>query len=302
MHAAAAVDYAERVEDVLLCLLGGYGVNDREAVEILLASRLECSLPYPWVVVESSFYGLTFDGSWFDGITPNMLALAVWRLQRPRNGNNEIKDLLRDRDYPRTFLESAWEAPTEHHHRLVMWPYFMQECVRLRVKHLKKPLPDEGAAGRLRASVNRALDSRWRDPKPLKIAQPPPGLTYYCEVLHRISPWQRSWESLLRNLCALAARRAYLFNRDIDKSDWQAVGRVMHDSIPDWITRILKHLGSARKLDTLRGVYTDKELGYALRFLTSNAVIYNHSGVWHLTKVPEIREGVTDLLEGVLFS
>ena len=50
------IDYEERVRDVCELLAHEWGIDDPELVEILLASRLECRLPNPWIIFETDYF------------------------------------------------------------------------------------------------------------------------------------------------------------------------------------------------------------------------------------------------------
>lgn len=299
---SVAFDYEDRINDVWLTLNGEFGMGDREAMEILLASRIDCDLPYPWMVLEMPYYSLNPEGAWFTYLTGALpIMLPMLRVLRPRASNKEIQQLLRDRDVPKTFVESNWELPSKPHGNLSMWPYLLQECVRVRCEHPKRALPTERAGLILAEAVHRANDSRWREKPPITLPTPPVGLHYYAEMLQRLSPGLRSWEALISNLCALAARRAYLFNRDVDSTDWQCVSRVMKDSVPPWVADMLAHNPEHGKLFSTRGKYEDSLRRATIKHLAGEGVVFCHKGEWMIRGDDDIRSGIRELIAGISF-
>lgn len=273
------IDYSERVEEVAQVLSHEYAVEDRAAVEILLAARLDCGLPYPWLIVETPYYRLDPGAAWFAQIYQDAYPLPLLRTMRPRRSNVEIQDMLRERERARLFIEPNWELPMTTAYQFRMWPYLLQECVRLRTPYPRTLLVEQRAALLLKQAVDRALDSRFREGK-AEPAQPPRSLPYWCELLQRLAPSLRDWDCLLTNLCALAGRRAYLFNRHVDSTDWEAISRVMRDSIPVWSAEIVGHFGARGKLRSLGGKYSRKLLLSELKRLLQDGVVYGYKGHW----------------------
>jgi hypothetical protein len=291
------IQYAERVEDVTDVLQGEFGIQDTQAVEILLASRIECNLPYPWIILDTPCYRLDTTGAWFSHLCQPVLSLPILRTVRPRMANNEIKDILRDRDMPRLFVEPHWELPVTTNYQFKMWDFLLQECVRLKMPYPKTRLPDERSTLLVQAAVKRVLDPRWRDSRPI-MPTPPPSLPYWCELLQRMSYYLRDWDCLITNMCALAGRRAYLFNKDVDSTDWAAVSRVIRDSVPAWTAEIVGHFGSRGRIKSLRGKYTRRVIELEMRRLAENGVLIHHRGEWKIRDFEGRGQDLIELLHG----
>lgn len=275
-------------------------MSDRDAVEILLASKLECPLPYPWIILDTEYYCLNPQGAWFSEIGGQCTVMPYLRNVRPRSANTMIQEMLKRRDEGRLFIEPSWETPVRAHYRFTMYPYLIQECVRLRAKHPKSYLIDERTGLELRETVRRVMDSRWRHRSEIKMPKPPVSLPYYAELLQRLSGSLRSWEALLSNLYALAGRRAYLFNRDVDSTDWQAVARVMRDSVPPWVYAILTHFAGRGRLKSLQGKYTHSMLSQEMKRLLEQGIVYSHKGEWLIRDPDTIGGDILQLLNGQL--
>ena len=291
------IDHRERVAEAVNLAASEFGVKDREAVELLLAARIPCGIPYPWIVLETPYYRLDPSGSWFACLFDRITVLPLLRTMRPRASNSEIVEILRGRETPRLFIEPNWELPTTVHYNLKMLPYLTQECVRLKTGYPKGALPGYRSVQLLETAVVRVLDTRWRTAQPELPATPPP-LPYWCELLQKLSPPLRDWESLLGNLCALAGRRAYLFDRRVDSTDWSAVNRLMRDSIPAWTKEMLGHLGSRGGFKSLRGKYSRALIEKELERLLKEGVLINHRGDWLLRDSAERGADLQELLAG----
>ena len=275
------IDYVERVEEVTGLLRHEYGVEDTQAVEILLASAIECEVPYPWIILETPYYRLDPAGAWFSRIIdPGFVRpLPLFRTPRPRHVNGEVLEILKERNVARLFVEPNWEIPTITAYQFRLWPYLLQECVRLRTPYPKSLLANARAGPLVEQAVDRALDSRFRSGTP-QLAPAPRSLPYWCELLQRLAPPLRDWERLLTNLCAIAGRRAYLFNRPVDSTDWDAVSRVMRDSVPQWTGEIVGHFGRQGRLRSMRKKYSQKMILAEMKRLLSDGVLINHRGEW----------------------
>jgi hypothetical protein len=276
------MDYAERIEDALLVFNGEFSTADSQAVEILLAARVDCPLPYPWLVLETACYRVDTEGCWFSQIFDQVLSLPILRVSRPRHANQEVQELLRERETARLFIEPNYTLPTAPKYLFTMWEYLVQECVRLRVEYPKNKLTDERSCLMARAAVERVMDSRWRAVGSNRLPTPPSQLYYYTELLQKLNPHLRDWECLLTNLCCLAGRRAYLFNREVDETDWRAVARVMRDSVPVWTGEIATHVDRRGTLTSLRGKYDQRLIEKEVRSLASNGILYRVNGEWRM--------------------
>jgi hypothetical protein len=294
------IDYEERIDEVMLALNSEYAIGDRQCVELLLASAIPCNLPYPWIILETSYYQLDPIGAWFTSVAGKCLTLPTLRCVRPRTANQEVVDILQERNMARLFIEPFWEMPLNIKHNFEMWPYLTQECLRIRTRHPKTKLTDLRAELSLRAAAGKVWDCRFRTVQP-KMPVPPISLPYFAEILQRLSPDVRSWESLLANLCSLAGRRAYLFNRDVDSTDWDAISRVMNDNIPVWVGILLSHLLEGKRLWQLRGRYTAEALRREMKRLAIDGVLFANHGLWYVHSRDDIKAGVVEMLNGLTF-
>lgn len=273
-----------------------------EAVEILLASKIQCQLPYPWVMLETDYYNLNPQEAWFSEISGQCTVMPYLRNVRPRSGNTMIQEMLKRRDEARLFVEPLWAMPVNVHYRFSMYPFLLQECIRLRAKHPKGYLVEERTGLELREAVRRALDNRWRRTEGVEMPKPPASLPYYAELLQRLSGNLRSWESLLTNLYALAARRAYLFDRHVESTDWRVVARVMKDSVPSWVYEILIHFAAKGRFKSLQGKYIYSMLSAEMKRLLEQGIVYNHKGEWLIQDPNTIGADILQLLNGQLLA
>jgi hypothetical protein len=293
------IDYAERVEEVALLLNADFAVGDRQLIEILLAARLPVDLPYPWLVLETECYSLDLSSAWFNFGDNDAIALPQYRVRRPRAANTEIAAVLAERDRPALFVEPNFQAPVAVNYHVDLWPYLMQQCLRVRSTYPKARPINEGRLNILRASTKAVLDCRWREAPDAK-PEYPSWLLYFAELLQRVSQDQRDWSMLLKNLIALATRRAYLFNRPVDSTDWEAVLRVIGNSVPVMNARLLRDIASSGRWKQLRGVYRDRDLLDEIKRMTENGVVYSHQGRWLLVNKEETGQDILDLLSGRL--
>jgi hypothetical protein len=290
------ISFEERVEDCWLTVNADYGVSDRLAIEILLAAQVECPLPYPWLIVETTYYSLNTEQAWFNLQGAEVIPLPMMRVMHSRKAGDILMRVLNEKG-PKVFVEPNYTLPVFTRPRL--YPYLLQRCSRLRVKNPATVPVNEAGVLRLREATKRALDTRWRGQPPLTLPDPPRSLLYWSELLQRLSPSLRDWETLVRSLIALAARRAYLYDRPVDESDWAAVARVMSDSIPYWTTELLKEFHRGRMLwVAFKKLMPEKILMNEWRRLKSTGILYMHGWTVHLQQRDKLNEDVLALVNG----
>lgn len=277
------INYAERVLEVTEVLQSDFGINDPQLVEILLAARIETNLKYPWMVLETDYYSLDTTGAWFNfGKAPAALLLSEFRVRRPRTSNNALDAVLAS-EGPRLFIEPQYQKPVETYYRLWLWPYLLQDCLRVRLPYPRRMLTEPTAVLRLEQAVDRVFDNAWRSAVCRMPAHVPGPLLYYAEILQRLTGYLRDWDALLANLCALAGRRAYLFNRDhADESDWEAVTRVMKDTVPHWTGKIIEEIEERGKWSSLRGIYPENALAREVKRLLDAGLVKSWQSRWNL--------------------
>lgn len=295
------IDYADRIEQVHLTLETMYGVTDRQATEILLAAALPCKLPYPWFILETSYYQLSPVGAWFNSLGANCVTLSSLRTVRPRDSNEKAAEVLAKRDKPYTFIENIWEMPPSIKWRFHLWPYITQECIKVRSEYPRTKLIEPRAEQLLCAAVSDVREMEWRDEGLIKMPQMPPQLPYYAELLQRLSPDVRSFDVLVRNLTALAGRRACLFNRDVDSTDWQAVSRVMRDTVPLWVINILSHIGMHNNILLLKSYLPLDVVKTELGRMVSDGLLYANGHQWYIREPEEKGRDMGNILAGKVF-
>jgi hypothetical protein len=86
------LDWGSRFDDLHHYLATQYGVDDREAVEILLAALVSCPrTAAPWLILETNWFSRRCDNAWFSfGETWLPESLPLIRAMRPRNANKLI--------------------------------------------------------------------------------------------------------------------------------------------------------------------------------------------------------------------
>jgi hypothetical protein len=291
------IDYSERIDEVCYLLSSEWNMQDREAVEILLASQLPMArFKYPWLILETQCYSFDMSAAWFNLGGDTAVSLPQFRVKRPRAGNEDITRVLADRERPALFIEPNFEGPSNPHYKLVMMPYLTQNCLRVRSRYPKAPPIRPGRLGVLAAAVKSVMDNRWREPE--KDEGAVPWLLYYAEILQRLSETQRDWSTLVENLIALAHRRAYLFNRGVDSTDWQAVLRVMRDSVPIVTGKIISQFDSVGRWHSLRGLYPERFISREVKRLLGEGLVYSHAGRWRLVDPEGLGKDVLALISG----
>lgn len=276
------IDYAERIQEVSDLLAGEFGINDPQLVELLLASRIEAGIKYPWMILETEYFSLDTTGAWFNFGKAPALLLSEFRVRRPRLGNEALDELLREKG-PRLLIEPLYEKPVETYFRLWLWPYLLQDCLRVRLPYPKRRLTEPTAVQRLERAVDKALDNTFRTVTCRMPAHLPGPLLYYAELVQRLSGYLRDWDALLANLCSLAGRRAYLFNRDApDESDWDAITRVMKDTVPHWTGKIIEEIDEKSRWSSLKGIYPENALAREVKRLLDASLIKSWHSQWNL--------------------
>lgn len=297
------VNYTERVEELTGFLRQEFGIDDPQMVEILLGSKLETDkIPYPWLVLETNYYSVLTKDAWFalgDGEGPGRpVVLSVYRTSWPRACNVSIEEVLALRHAPRLFVEPEYEKPSHPHWKAYLFGYLQNQCVHLRGRYPKRDLVDKQAFQQLRNLTARILDNRFRTVEPT-MPKAPAGLLYWAELLQKLAPNLHDWDTLLRNLYGIAGRRAYLFNREVDPSDWQAVTRCMRDTVPVWTNRIIQQLYFKDGYwNTLKAQYSERTVRTEIERLYGNGVVYRWRSRWRLHDKEETGSDIIHLLNG----
>lgn len=247
------IDWASRIDDLADHLARQYTVEDRAAIDILLAALVPCPrTATSWLILETNWFARDCAPGWFSfGKTWEPCSLARLRARSPwRQVEAETKRWLDDyaAGPPRLFIEPDYER-YPYFHRLTHARYLLQCTLRVRthVPRTAKPLAsldkdqEDRRQAELAAAARYVLEDRAqaRPAAPPRFVEPPDFL-YYVELLQRLSPWYPDWHVLVQILALMAVRRAYLYGRsETDASDHQAMARLLHDSIPPWTAKAL---------------------------------------------------------------
>jgi hypothetical protein len=311
----AMIDWEERIDELVLFLSREYRVEDRAAVEVLLAALIDCPrTPALWIVIETGWFQRECSPGWFafgGHWVPE--SLPALRLLRPRWANRRIDAWIAD--------ERSHLAVEPDYHRLHRWhirvdsPSLLTRTLRLRV-----PATSDGATRpidlrasdartqRLYALASDVLDDRAsaRPPDP-PVWREPANFLYLVEIACRLGGRSPDYGQIAHALRALAVRRAWLLGRSqVDETDLAILARALNDSIPPWIMRLFRHLENApdhrAPAETLQDVMRvegpdNHELA---RLGGAQLLKYQRGHVWSL--VPTHAPAVSLLIAGRAFS
>lgn len=288
------MDYTPLLDDISDQLFAHFGVTDRTALEILLAARIPAPIPYPWLMLETNVFSLSFDQQWFGfGIdTKSVKAMEDWRKLRPRYFNEQLLEDAKSDAAPCLIVESTPERPLAVDYHFTAWPYIQQRTLHLRAQTPKKPTPPKQAFDQLRYDVTALMDNKLR-PAKVSPAQPPARILFWIELLQKLNPTLRDWTLLLKCLTEFVSRRAYLYNRPTSMADWQWAVRLLTDSIPLWKVNILNKIAngggkyggcSRNRLMSLtgRGPNDHRLMRKQLEILRDSGFIYCYRQDWKL--------------------
>lgn len=318
------LDWTSRIDDLMAFLKQEYAVEDRQAVEILLsAGLLSCSrVPVVWMILEHDWYSrecaegwFSFGEQWLPYSLATLRARSPWRLIEAR-----MAEWLDAANEERLFIEPDYERYPRFH-RLTQAQDMLQRTLRIRVRTQRVANPlraidrvaKERRADELAAISSRILEDRVQarplDPPAFRH---PPNFIYHLELLQRLSPWYRDWNTLVEIFGALAIRRAYLEARtETGPEEVAALARVVADSIPPWIVKALRRLleGPADPLPLERIMALGEERrrsghgahGELVR-LHRSGIIFWHRKIMRWAIVEEHRQGLTDVINGRAFA
>jgi hypothetical protein len=250
------LDWAGRIDCLAHYLAGGFGVNDREATEVLLSALVACPRTSAlWCVIETNWYSreclpawFSFGGLWVPESLPQLRAL------RPRKANQLICGWLDEPRRGRLFVECDYDGCVPRYRRVFESGFLLAQSLRLRV--LSTPggatcpvdeRDQQQRADRLRALASDVIEDRTgaRPPDPPNWKEPPDFL-YYTELSQHLGGRQRDWGQLATLLRSLGVRHAHLHGRtEVDETDWLLLARVLRDHIPPWVARAVEYLFAA---------------------------------------------------------
>ena len=257
------MDYLSRIEDLHKHLELEFGHKDRQATEILLASRMTPEITgrsSPWILIETDYPSINTENAWFGWAHAQSLALA--RIRRTQLNEEMMQEwlMVRRSGMPMTFVDAEWRHVPKPPETIVwskvgwrrLWTRTYQillaNCVRVRVEHPRTSITIINSTSLTQVSqasleanrlANRVLDNQFRERRNGNIAgrDIPKAFNYWCERLQQLCPMQTDWEALLTNLSTTAYNLSVLRN-DGSMYDWVAVERIMRDTVP-YMTRYL---------------------------------------------------------------
>jgi hypothetical protein len=252
------MDWLGRIDELAHYLSTEYRVEDRGALEVLLAALVDCLRTPPlWLVLETNYFQRDCSPGWFAlGQTWAPMHLSELRGLRSRNANALIGQWLAD-GRGHCAVECDYDGVIPRYRPLADSRTLLARTLRLRVQTPSccalSPVDQRDAERRslqLRALVDDALKdrlgTRGSDPPAWK---EPGAFLYTVELAVRLSGRHRDYGQTALLLRSLAVRRAHLYGRrEADESDWGAIERVILDSIPLWVMRVIERLAQAEGL------------------------------------------------------
>jgi len=249
--------YPARLAELHEFLRARYGVNDAQAVDIVLTAMRRGG---PSIIIETDYPSRDCRPAWFNFGNADEIArsLSVPRIQRTQICEEILQswiDETKTENAIGIFVDSEWrrlprvDAPvvwSKVGWRALMthtYAVLLSRCVRLRTswprtdRATRSQDTIEADARELARLTARVLDNDHRINRTIGPDAPPPSLFYWCELLQRIAPMQQDWDRLIHNLVAIGRGIASLYN-DGRNADWFAVERVMRDTVPyctSWI-------------------------------------------------------------------
>lgn len=317
------LDWSTRIDDLADYLQREHGIEDRQAVDILLSSLVTCPRTQEnWLVLETEWFQRDCEDAWFAFGThwsptslPRIRARFPWRVIEA-----ETIGWLQGEPCARLFVEPDFER-YPNFNRVTQAHFALQRSMRIRTKSHRDGEPlrlidqDEAARRRdaLTAATSHAIEDRVgaRPADPPKFV-PPKQFNYYCELLQKVSPWFPDWQELVKALSLVGVRRAYLYGRsEINADDYAAMARAASDSVPPWIVKALRKVLTGPtpsiRVETAMGLEDKTRRSghgarHELRRLHRSGVI-----TWNFQKkcwvvVDKHVAGVTQLLNGKIFA
>lgn len=276
-----------RLDELYAFMKRVYRVDDPVAIDVLLACRVESTIPKPTLLLEADCFTRDFGGCWFAfGSPPWPQSLAYLRTQRAR----DLHAKFDNREFRRgVFIEPEYETPLRTHRGCIYeeWDVFYQDALSLRVAY---PKTGEGDTRELKRLVDRALDKSVRDWTTIQKGLGP--FTYWAELLTHIVPRLRSWDDVRRNMLAVIARLSNIQ----EKMEVQShLKRLLQDSVPVWIAALLTYLheqpasyATLKKLNLIP-INPNLHLPRLLTHLSSHGVIAYAQGKWRLKEENAIK-------------
>jgi hypothetical protein len=267
------LDWAARIDDLAALLATEYRMEDRQALEVLLAALAPCPRTDSlWLVLETNYYSRVCAPAWFSfGETWEPKSLAQIRARNPwREIEYMVSQILELPDELQLFVEPDFQR-YPHYARLANAHFILDRCPRVRTILTRAntalmtidALEAERHRMQLAAATRMVLEDRVhsRPDGPPKFIEPP-EFSYRVELVERLSVWYRDWQILVKAMALLGVRHAWLYGRrETDERDWEVMARAMADSVPPWITTAIELLleGPAQPRTLERHMRLDEE-------------------------------------------
>jgi len=299
-----------------------YGVEDRQAVEILLSALVNCPrIRSPWMILETNWYSRNCYNGWFSfGQAWLPCSLSQIRARSPwREIEYETKQWLEDEAAERLFIEPDWERYPRFH-RLTQAQFLLQRSMRVRTKlsrgdHTLKALDDyerDRRTDQLAAYTRMVLEDQTQSrPETPPKFRPPANFLYHLELVQRLAPWYTDWDTLVTAFANLAVRHAHLYgNMETGPEENLILARVAQDSIPPWIAKAVHQLAQGpSKANVVERVMALEEWSKRTQHgahrelvrLRRNGLIQWSPEKMHWRLVDEQSEGIRDVIEGYAF-
>lgn len=315
-------DWSARIDDLAALLAQEYSMEDRAALEVLLSALVPCPrTPSLWLILETNWYSRVCEAAWFafgGQWTPH--SLAQIRARQPwRPVVAQLTEWLDAPSEERLFVEPDFERYPRYD-KLPNALFVADRSLRVRAVSARVAHPLRGLDAReqerredslsaaTRAVLEDRIGARSTDPP---VFRQPPNFAYHVELVERLAPWFRDWQTLLKNFAALAVRRAYLYGRtETTSEDWAILSRVARDSAPPWIAAALRLIAAgphkpATIERAMRLFEATRRSGHGaqaeLARLRQRGLLHWDTHRMHWKIAEEHAQGVAEVIEGRAF-
>ena len=266
-------------------------------------------------MLETNWFSRDCQRAWFSfGETWQPASLPLLRTMRSRDANKLIATWLDDRSpQGRLFVECDYDGRIPRYRPLCDSRSLLTRTLRLRILStpdgVSRPIDEQRAserALRLRALTADVIEDRAQArPFDPPVWREPPNFLYHAELAVRLAGRHHDYGESVHALRSLAIRHAYLDGRtETDETDWSLLARVLADSVPPWLRRIVEHLSASPKhkaqAETLQRIMRLESHNHELARLGRTGILTWHpSQIWSLT--PLHTRFVTELVAGRAF-
>lgn len=251
------IDFPARFDELFMLLCREYNLteSDRDSVDVL-CTLLACpaGLQPARFIIETDWLSRECSLAWFAlGLfVPRALGslqcqrtreacftLDTWEIQAKQAGT-ALMFVEPEYRKPRVWTAVKSGSQFRLSHRLT-------DCLRLRVNSPRSlGVVEFGAAAQARHAklsslARQVLESQFRAESQEIIAQiaPPSGFGFFCELAQKLAREGVDWAWLTNSVLSFVVRRAWLYDRQIDGSDWRLAGVLLRDQVPAWTCGLL---------------------------------------------------------------